>query len=326
MRTLSKQHTHLAQSPKSSQPAPFHIMSSTTLQIGERETPARLLAEIQLLILKDLMQDGSCSLGPLATVSKEWQIEIEKRNFAQIKVTTSHLREFESMAHRNRTLVRYIWFCVELEEYDCIDCGRSFALASELGWQQHRCPIMSDPDNWPITRAFHDLFSILSTWESNGDLILDISIYSPSDSKHFFKYLDFAPDALPGTLGRRRAEQTMPGQVFDDIQHGWLDGIPDPPPSSSFRTIFPPFMERSPFLRETEERQWWDQLPLVPAVTSLFLRQQNRRQWKRYALAHMLSRFSRLQEIHYEPWRRWSNPMQNRADGSEFCHEPFQIM
>lgn len=153
-------------------------------------------------------------------------------------------------------------------------------------------------------------------------MILDISIYSPSDSKHFFKYLTFTPDTLPGTLVRRRVEQTMPGQAFDDIQHGWLNGIPDPPPSRSIRTIFSPFMERSPFLRETEERQWWDQLPLVPAVTSLFLRQQNRRQWKRYALAHMLSRFPRLQEIHYEPWRRWSNSNQHRADGSEYCHEP----
>lgn len=297
--------------------------SSTSLQLGEKATLARLPAEIQFFILKDLIQDSSCSLGPLATVSKEWQIEIEKHNFAQIKVTGPRLREFDSMTHRNRALVRYIWFCVELEEYDCIGCGGSLGLASASDWQQHvdRLPTMSDPDNWPITKAFHDLFSILSTWESNGDLMLDISIYSPSDSKHFFKYLTFAPDTFPGTLVRRRAEQTVPGQVFDDIRHGWLDGIPDPPRPGVFRTIFSPFMKRSPFLRETEERQWWDQLPLVPAVTSLFLRQQNRRQWKRYALAHMLSRFPRLQEIHYEPWRRWSNSMQDRADGSEYCHE-----
>lgn len=298
------------------------MSSSISLQLGERGTRAHLPREIEMLILKDLMQDDSWSLGSLATVSKEWKTEIEKRNFAQIKVTRSRLREFDSMTHRNRALVRYIWFCVELEEYDCIDCGRSFALASELDWQQHRHPFMSDPDNWPPTKAFHDLFSVLSTWEPNGDLILDISIYSHSDSKHFFKYLTFAPDAFPGALVRRRGERTMPGQGFDDIQHGWLDGLPDPPPSKSIRTIFSPFMERSPFLREAEERQWWNQLPLVPAVTSLFLRQQNRRQWKRYALAHMLSRFPRLQEIHYEPWRRWSNSNQQRADGSKYCHAP----
>lgn len=29
-----------------------------------------------------------------------------------------------------------------------------------------------------------------------------------------------------------------------------------------------------------------------------------------------------LQEIHYEPWRRWSNSNQHRADGSEYCHGP----
>lgn len=143
---MSKQRLHLAQSLKSSQPAPFHIMSS--LQFGERKSPARLTAEIQLLISKDLIQDGCCSLGPLAIVSREWQAEIEKHNFAQIKVTRPRLREFDSVTHRNRALVCYVWFCVELEEYDCIDCGRSFALASDLDWQQHRHPFMSDPDNW----------------------------------------------------------------------------------------------------------------------------------------------------------------------------------
>lgn len=163
------------------------MSSSASLQVGKKAGPARLPREIELLILKDLIQDHDCSLGPFAAVSKEWKTEVEKRNFAHIKVTRSRLMEVDSMTRRNRALVRYIWFCVELEKYDCIDCGGSFALATDLDWQQHRHPFMSDPDNWPVTKAFHDLFSILSTWESNGDLTLDISIYSPSDSKHFFK-------------------------------------------------------------------------------------------------------------------------------------------
>lgn len=83
-------------------------------------TSPHLPVEIQLYILEYLMQDDSCSLGPFATVSREWQGAIEKRNFARIKVTASRLREFDSMTHHNRALVRCVWFCVELEEYDCM--------------------------------------------------------------------------------------------------------------------------------------------------------------------------------------------------------------
>jgi hypothetical protein len=45
-----------------------------------------------------------------------------------------------------------------------------------------------------ITTAMHDLFLTLSAWEPQGDLKSDISIHSPSDSKHWFKHLTFGPD------------------------------------------------------------------------------------------------------------------------------------
>ncbi|UKZ55392.1 hypothetical protein TrVGV298_009215 [Trichoderma virens] len=64
-------------------------------------------------------------------------------------------------------------------------------------------------------------------------------------------------------------------------------------------------MGEGPFDSDQEELQWWDQLPSVPAVTTLLLRQQNRRRWKPEALAHMFAWFPRLQEVHYEPWREW---------------------
>lgn len=53
------------------------------------------------------MRDG-CSLARLAIVSREWQSEIERYNFARIKLTPSRLVDFSSMIHRNRALVRYI--------------------------------------------------------------------------------------------------------------------------------------------------------------------------------------------------------------------------
>lgn len=65
--------------------------------------------------------------------------------------------------------------------------------------------------------------------------------------------------------------------------------------------VFHPVMEKGPFDNGQSEHRWRDQLPRAPAVTSLLLRQQNRRRWK--PDAHMFACFPSLQEVHYEPWR-----------------------
>ncbi|KAI3325472.1 hypothetical protein HD806DRAFT_552748 [Xylariaceae sp. AK1471] len=229
--------------------------------------------EIRLLILEAMM-DG-CTLSRLATVSREWQTEFERYNFARIKLTPSRLVSFNSMIHRNRALVRYIWFCLELDDYDCTKCAPN-------------------------------LFSVLSTWDPNGDLILDISIYSPSDSKHWFRYLTFVPDTLSDMLVGGGIEQTILDNDYNDPQHGWVAGFRhSSPPRAAILKVFHWVMGEGPFNNEESERQWWDQLPPVPAVTSVLLRQQNRRRWKPGSLAHMFARFPRLQEVHYEPWREW---------------------
>ena len=161
-------------------------------------TWAGLPIEVRMLILRALMQDG-CKLGRLATVSREWQTELERYNFARIKVTPSRLVDFGSMIHRNRALVHYIWFCLELDDYDCTKCAPNPGLHPDVDWDEAFS--ITDADGCPITTAFQNLFSILSTWDLNGDLVLDISIYSPSDSKHWFKYLTFMPDItsdMPG--------------------------------------------------------------------------------------------------------------------------------
>ncbi|KAK1493760.1 hypothetical protein CCUS01_03061 [Colletotrichum cuscutae] len=79
------------------------------------------------------MQDD-CPLAHLATVSHEWQTDIERHNFARIRLTPSRLANFLAMVQRNRTLVCYIWFCLELDEYDCTT------------------------DKCPITASFQNLF------------------------------------------------------------------------------------------------------------------------------------------------------------------------
>lgn len=264
-----------------------------------------LPAEIRISVLKALLQDG-CSLAGFATVSREWQTIIERHNFARIKLTSSRLVDFGSIIHRNRALVRYVWLCLELQKYDCTKCAPE------------------DREAWGvstlITTAFLDLFSTLSAWEPDGNLLLDISVHSPSDSEHWFKYLTFGPDLPSDECEQDRcAEQSMLVKL-DDHQHGWTAGNRDTAPTEiAIHRVFDEIMGEGPFDNDEQENHWWQQLPLVPAVTSVLLRQQNRRRWKPTALAQMFARLPKLREIHYEPWREWIDAQQLWTDQCEFC-------
>ncbi|KAL2867734.1 uncharacterized protein BJX67DRAFT_380677 [Aspergillus lucknowensis] len=265
-----------------------------------------LPAEIRILVLEALLQDG-CSVAAFATVSREWQTIIERHNFARINLTLSRLADFGSIIHRNRALVRYIWLCLELREYDCTQCAPRGL--ENLG--------ISNADNTLITTAFQDLFSTLSAWEPNGNLLLDISIHSPSDSEHWFKYLTFGPDIPSDECDRGLcAEQSMLVKL-DDPQHGWIAGRRDSaPPNDGIHKVFDEIMGEGPFDDDEQENQWWQQLPLVPVVTGVLLRQQTRRRWKPTALAQMFARLPRLREIYYEPWREWYKTQQRWTDQS----------
>jgi len=278
--------------------------------------------EIRLLILEALIQDG-CALGHLTTVSREWQTELERHIFARIRLTPSRLADFSSMVHRNRALVGYIWFCLELDDYDFTFCAPTYQMVrngrlTDEEWEEAFAVI--DTVQCPITTAFQNLFSILSTWDVNGRLILDISIYSPSDSEHWFKYLTFVPD-IPSAdmLVGCGIEQMLVNKAYNDPQHGWVAGSRrSAPPPAAICKVFHSILDEGPFDSNELEYQWWDQLPPVPAVTSLLLRQQTRRRWKPETLAHMVARFPRLQEVHYEPWREWGS-LQRRTDKGEYC-------
>lgn len=50
---------------------------------------------------------------------------------------------------------------------------------------------------------------------------------------------------------------------------------------------------------------WIKSLPSITVVTSLLIRQQNRRRWESCSLAYRPAKLPRLQEFHYEPWREW---------------------
>jgi hypothetical protein len=215
--------------------------------------------EIRLTVLEVLLQDG-CSLADFATVSREWQTIIERHNFSRIKLTSSRVADFGSMVHRNRSLVRYIWLCLELQEYNCTGCEP----------QHPELWCLSNAENTLITTAFLDLFSTLSVWEPDSSLLLDISVYSPSDSEHWFKYLTFELDVASDMCGRDpHAKQLMLVKATDH-HHGWIAGSRNSIPScDAIDRVFAEMMGEGPFDDEEEEGQWWQQLPLVPAMDTI---------------------------------------------------------
>ncbi|RYP72866.1 hypothetical protein DL771_003904 [Monosporascus sp. 5C6A] len=111
----------------------------------------------------------------------------------------------------------------------------------------------------------HDLFLTLSAWEPQGDLKLDISIHSPSDSQHWFKYLTFGPDTLP------HSQVTFSQR--DDPEHGWNAGTPSSAPTDlALGKVFAEILSESPvrvFFNKEQESKWWQTLPEVPAITVL---------------------------------------------------------
>ncbi|KAL6858415.1 hypothetical protein J3F83DRAFT_763559 [Trichoderma novae-zelandiae] len=256
-----------------------------------------LPGEIRLLILNILLQDG-CSLSLLATVSREWQAEVERYNFSRIRLTPSRLVDFGPVIHSNRPLVGYIWLCWGLDDDDCIRCAPPTGGTAD---EQVEAYNVIDINHCHITTAFQNLFSALSTWEPDGDLMLDISIHSPSDSKDWSKYLAFLPDT-PADMGNSGTEQMMSNTVYDNSRHGWAAGVRDSdPPRTAIAKVFHSGLEEGPFDSE-----------------HLLLRQQNRRRWMPTSLAHVFARFPRLQEVHYEPWREWCSVQRRMDRGYEY--------
>ncbi|EKJ72241.1 hypothetical protein FPSE_07590 [Fusarium pseudograminearum CS3096] len=180
---------------------------------------------------------------------------------------------------------------VELEGFCCINC---------------RSPsnrfLSSASDNKILMNGLEKLFKTLSTWEPRDDpLVLDISVYSPTDNQHWFKYLDFRPDNELDDASHEHERETA---ILDDPVHGWVAGE-----NNSDAGILPTTALFDDIMCDKPFGSWWRSLPLVPVVGVVLLRQQTRRRWNQVALANMLSRFPNMKELCYEPWRQYA-PLQ----------------
>ncbi|KAL7823432.1 hypothetical protein V8C26DRAFT_386488 [Trichoderma gracile] len=275
-----------------------------------------LPAEVRRMILTALVKDG-CELASFAAVSREWQAVIEPQTFKRIRVTPSRIAELDAMTRRNRSHVRYLWLCVELERYGCDTC-------SPAGENDDVPMFNSVADDLLIKAAIQSLFSVLGTWDIGSSLTLDISVYSTSDQEHWFKYLTFEPDDDEDEASSNQGYSYIPSVnraascEVDDARHQWNTA------DDSFleaqyavQHVFTRILENYPEESDDEEMdglEWWRELPLVPAITRLLLRQQTRRRWGPEALAELLSRLPRLSELHFEPWREWDDILQTYRD------------
>jgi hypothetical protein len=141
------------------------------------------------------------------------------------------------MIRRIQGLVRYIWFCLELDKYDCTQCApRGSVLTTE---EATAALTGSNTDYRSITTALQGLFSVLGEWDQDSNLMLDISIYSPSDAQHWFPYLTFMPDSPSNRLEGSGPELTTITQSYHDPPHGWVTGFRHSAPhAAAVRKVF----------------------------------------------------------------------------------------
>lgn len=236
------------------------------------------------MVLGLLAQENQ-GLASYASVCKEWQAVIEKKNFARLKLRVSCLDDFEHMISRQRDLVKHLWLNIELRPYTCRSCE-----SIESGsW--------SSSNDTIVSRAIMKLFSILSTWNpANDGLTLELSAQSPSDSKHWFKNCYFGAHDEDGEVIFKTGKQLKePTTKLHDPKHGWVDGqqVATPDPRAALR------------LYEPVELRSREEFPKVHAVTGFVLRRQCRRRFSPWALALLLGKLPRLECLIYEPWRAW---------------------
>ncbi|KAI1087233.1 hypothetical protein F5B19DRAFT_476248 [Rostrohypoxylon terebratum] len=131
---------------------------------------AALSGETQLsLPIRSAHHERDHSSAQPANPTRQRQNDIEDSNFEHIKLTLWNLPELNLITHDNRAQVRCITLSLQLEG----DSGHLWESPTN-----RRSPCTTD--NCVVIVAMHDLFWILSSWEPQGQLNLEIEIYSPS--------------------------------------------------------------------------------------------------------------------------------------------------
>ncbi|KAI8285009.1 hypothetical protein K4K59_007293 [Colletotrichum sp. SAR11_240] len=285
-------------------------MATSSIVVAIVEMPnantswARLPRELRNDVLSILSGLHGAEYSQLATISREWHSFFETLIFAEISLTPSRLFDPNSTAilFRKRSLIRYVWFRVEMESYHCYKCPLEVDENGDDEEEDEDVDVdvfgENPADDNLIVYAFQSLAAALST-----------------DALHCFEYLSFRPDTHLGEcsslLQRSSGDDQQGITTIHDPPHGWVaERQTAAPHERSIYNSFDEIMSQASFLDEEVEIRWWRSLPLMPAVTVVLLRQQTRQQWAPVTLANMLTRFPNMKELCYEPWREWSQLQQ----------------
>ncbi|KAK4073444.1 uncharacterized protein Triagg1_5270 [Trichoderma aggressivum f. europaeum] len=206
-----------------------------------------------------------------ATINREWQDVIEKENYQKLNLEVPCLDELNVVVpSHKRHLVKHIWFEIELPRDACSCSAR---------WN----PPPSNASKI-VSQAIMKLFTTLSVWDQ-GSLTLELNVFSPSDSGHWFRPLYFSDDRIEGD----------DGPVVNDPKHGWVDGKQiSPAPEEVVRRAFQPIELDTSFEREP--------LPSVICATRFVIRRQLRRCISPAGLSAMLEALPLMEHMGYEPW------------------------
>ena len=228
--------------------------------------------EIRNAILDTIVDLRLPGWSALASVSKEWQSVIGARNMAKLKLRKESCFDGLKTIIQQRHLVKHIYLSIELPSYSCHGCTG--------------CPRPNHEDyDHIIGQAIDTVTSILSTWETEGPLTLDLNATSPSDTNYWAKNFRFDDD--------HDADAPIPETGWHDPIHGWQKGVQTGPPEfSELQQLFMPVVLGRPA----------ENPPPITAVACLMIRRQFRRYFVPSSLDPLLGRFHRLTDLIYEPW------------------------
>lgn len=115
----------------STQRPPANQKAQQTPTIHKMEKFPDLPYEIRLAILEGLARSVRYSystsadrLSTLAVVCKEWHKVFEPEIFRQLILSPFRLQDLHQNIKNRKSLVKHIWYDVELQRYSCDDCDR----------------------------------------------------------------------------------------------------------------------------------------------------------------------------------------------------------
>jgi hypothetical protein len=246
-------------------------LRSHTRDKTRRSSWAFLPQEVRHLILEEISRQRRW--GCASAVCKQWHALIAPKNLNRLELNRASAEGLKTIILQ-RHLVHRIYLNIELPTYTCRRCQRA---------SHSREPARL------IKEALRKLSGALETWEPTNRITLELNVYSPSDSDHWFK------NHLYGFENEDDGHLPEKQKTWDDPKHGWVKGKQVALPNAAailqlFKTIDP-------------EIAGGVKTPQVLAVKGIVIRRQMRRRIDPLTLSRLLRQFPNVESINYEPWR-----------------------